>query len=94
MVVMEALKPVFINGRIVEVGSKFSCSNEYAKKLVEGKSARLLTEDKTVNDDLINKLESMEKDDLLKLAEEKGIEGLSKRTKNDDIIEAILKVVD
>jgi len=91
MVVMEALKPVFINGRIVETGSKFSCSPDYSRKLIENKTARLLIQEKIhdVSDER-KKLESMTKDELLGLAADKGIEGLSEKNKKDEIINAIL----
>lgn len=42
MVVMEAINPVFIDGRVVEPGSMFSCSLDFSKKLLDGKSAKLV----------------------------------------------------
>ncbi|CEG29803.1 hypothetical protein [Bacillus sp. B-jedd] len=46
MMILEALKPVFINGIVVEVGGKFSCPNDFAEKLVESKSAKPIKEKK------------------------------------------------
>lgn len=48
MVILNALKPVFIDGRIVEVGNKFSCSIDYSEKLIEGGSAELVEKEETV----------------------------------------------
>lgn len=41
MVVLEAIHPVFLEGRIIEPGGKFSCPRSFAMKLVENQSAKL-----------------------------------------------------
>lgn len=95
--ILEALKPIFVNGRIVDIGSKFSCSHDFAKKLVENESAKLVTQDEQTNDnpeENRKKLKALTKDELLKIAQEKGIDGLSENNKKDEIIDALLKVAD
>lgn len=42
MIILKALKPVFVDGRIVEAGNKFSCSSDFSIKLIEGGSAELV----------------------------------------------------
>lgn len=94
MVIMKALEPVFIDGRIVEAGSKFSCSSDFSKRLIEGKSAELVELQKVNEPDVDperKKLESLTKDDLLKIIEKKGIEGIDESNKKAEIIDAILK---
>lgn len=88
MVVLEAIEPVFLNGIIVEPGSKFSCSFDFSKKLIANNSAKLLEVENTVTKKL---LESKTKEDLLIYAKEQGIEGISDSDKKAEIIEAILK---
>lgn len=69
-VLLEAITPVFVNGRIVEPGNKFSCSISHAKKLVTGESAKLIPDDNPVEG--IGKKEYTKKE-LLELAEQHGV---------------------
>lgn len=46
MVILEAILPVFVNGRVLEAGSKFSCPSDFAAKLIENESAKLYLEEK------------------------------------------------
>lgn len=106
MVLMKALKPVLLNGRIIEAGSLFSCSPEFSKKLIDGNSAELAFIDQpkgTVEKDkqedpgevfLKKSLEAKTKDELLKYVSEKGIDGVNSSNTKAEIIEAIMKAAD
>lgn len=51
MMILKAIEPIFLNGRIVEAGEAFSCNAAFAKKLVESKTAEIPeTESKTSAD--------------------------------------------
>lgn len=88
--ILEALKPVFNNGMIVEVGDKFSCSPDYADKLIKSESATVIKE----TDSERKSLEAKKKEELLKLAEEEGIDSVSEKNKKEEIIDALLEVAD
>lgn len=97
MEIMKALEHVFLEGRIIEKGSIFSCSPEFSKKLVEGKTAKpVKVKEQVEKSETITKesLESMTKEKLLDFANNHGIEGVSDIDKKADIIEAILKAAD
>jgi hypothetical protein len=85
MKILKAKVPVFLNGRIIEPGSKFSCPDDQANKFIESKSAILYDQEKSESNIAGKKLESMTKDELLELAKEKGIE-VSEKNKKDEII--------
>jgi hypothetical protein len=92
MKLMVALKPVFLNGKVVEAGDKFSCPDDFAKKLIASDSAELLDVDNNPNAiEERKKLAGLNKEELLKVTLEKGLDGISEKNKKDDIIEALLK---
>ncbi|EFV78957.1 hypothetical protein HMPREF1013_00841 [Bacillus sp. 2_A_57_CT2] len=51
MILMKAIKPVFLEGRIIEPGSTFSCNRDFAEKLKESKSAEPVVDDDSSPDD-------------------------------------------
>ncbi|MCT8975500.1 Rho termination factor N-terminal domain-containing protein [Clostridium sp. CX1] len=90
MVILKALNPVFLSGRIIQEGDKFSCPPDFAKKLIENQCAVSLT---AQDNGQHRELESMTKAELLKLVEERDIEGIDDSNKKAEIIDAILKAV-
>jgi hypothetical protein len=58
MKVLKAKVPVFLNGMLIEPGSKFSCSEELADKFLESKSATLYAEKKSKGSNANDKEES------------------------------------
>lgn len=93
MVILKASNPIFVNGQIIEKGNIFSCSPDFAKKLIENDSASLIEKN---NDEVkrLDQLEKMTKNELIELAKEKGIDGINDSNKKTEIIEAILKVTE
>lgn len=91
---MKAKKPVFLNGRIIEVGNKFSCSIDFSKKLIESNTAELVEEKQVIPNEDRKRLESMTKEELLKLVEEKAISDISEKNKKDEIIDSLMKVIE
>lgn len=57
MKILKAKVPVFLNGTLVEPGSKFSCSDELADKFLESKSATLFVEKKSKGSNASDKKE-------------------------------------
>ncbi|KYD24609.1 hypothetical protein [Parageobacillus toebii] len=47
MKILKAKVPVFLNGRIIEPGNKFSCPDDLADKFIESKTAILFVEKKS-----------------------------------------------
>lgn len=41
MLVLEAVQPIFYNGRIVEAGEKLTCPLDFGKKLIKNKVAKM-----------------------------------------------------
>ncbi|MEK3976063.1 hypothetical protein [Psychrobacillus sp. FSL K6-1267] len=78
--ILLAITHVTIGGRILPPGEKFSAEDDYAKKLIESKSAKLFkeTETKRHKD---SGLEDMTVKELLEFAEQKEIELKSKDKK-------------
>jgi len=52
--ILKANKAIFLNGRIVEVGDNFSCSDEFGEKLLSNQSASLI--DDTLETSTINEI--------------------------------------
>lgn len=93
MKIMEAIKPVFINGKVIEIGDKFSCPDDFANKLIESNSAKQVFQEDAPSQEMTDekkKMLTLTKEELLKLAEEKGIKEFSERNKKEDIADAIL----
>ncbi|OLN21407.1 hypothetical protein BTO30_14905 [Domibacillus antri] len=89
MKILKAIQPVFINGVVIDPGEKFSCDETLAEKFIESKAAKSIVE-KDKADSQKNELLSLTKEELLKIVEEKGIEGVSQNTKKEDIVDTIL----
>ncbi|KYD02642.1 hypothetical protein B4102_0236 [Heyndrickxia sporothermodurans] len=93
--ILKALQPVFVDGIIVEVGDKFSCPNDFAKKLIKSKAASIYKETEKQNDnpkdfhDLLNK--AFNKEPLIEAAETVGVELTEEQKKlKDSVIEQII----
>ncbi|MEH7122106.1 Rho termination factor N-terminal domain-containing protein [Bacillus sp. JJ1773] len=98
MMLLKAIEPIFLNGRIVEPEETFSCHTDFAKKLSESGSAELIETENEISVETsktVTKkfLDSKTKDELLDYARSEGIEGISDSNKKGEIIDAILKVV-
>lgn len=101
MKILEAIAPVFNRGVIVPPGQKFSCDDASATSYIEAKTAKLFTEKKKASSKANTgkkktetltreQLEAMNDEELLKLAEEKNIESITKDSAAEEIISAIL----
>lgn len=98
MLILTALKPIFVNGQIVEAESIFSCHPDFAKKLIESDSAKMADLAEKSADDSVKTvtksfLESKSKAELIVYAKEQKVDGIRESNKKAEIIEAILKVV-
>lgn len=98
MKILKALKPIFHNGRVVEVGEPLSCSEEFAERLIDSESAELIdikqnenpVNELTENNERRNELKELTVKELVALTKDKGIEGFNGNSKKDDIIDALL----
>ncbi|KAB8126912.1 hypothetical protein F9U64_19010 [Gracilibacillus oryzae] len=90
MIILEAVKPIFMNGRVIEPGNIFSCDPIFAKKLVHSKSANI--QNKTSPTSMTKSyLESKTREELFAIIKKQKIDGINESARKPAMIEAILK---
>lgn len=82
-VLMEALVPILIDGRIIDTGDNFVCSVEYSESLIESSSAKTTEATEAAEPAEPAESKKLTKADLIKIAEENGLDLVGDEKKSE-----------